>query len=494
MITDGSARGSVRRVPVVQFNARMLRGRVYPLVVRFRRERGSSGADPSADGTVTVHPIIPGALVTPQWVETSTAEDSEARFWITPLAIGKLRDARIEFRCGNRVVDHLPLVRSPDWLVLLLGLLLTGPIIPVLYLFSFSRYPKVRRGYWPWVLLALSFALPILLYFGKLHNWQPSVQLYIDKPAAVQPGERGAEGPDAGQPGQPGRPSAPAGGTLDRPARPDAPPKPTDAAPKPGDAPAVPKPESKDQEPKKEEQPKPNEKDAENKPSDKPEAKDHQEKKPEEKKPEEKPDTPPSLAPLTLLTVGSIFTESAQQPPADKAPRGQIPPGPARDPGAFPPSGRPGGPGGPGGFGGRGGPGGPGPQGGFGGRGGPGGPAPLPGMPALPPPPPDGGKERPRMTYFGEDAIRRKLDHEMKIRENGDFGGYDTRDLLFLGLYQIKDPIVTCYHYCYEMPRNMQYSELIVFAILIVFTVVYSAVFGSVRVRRTGKAIEIPLT
>jgi outer membrane biosynthesis protein TonB len=482
----------------------MIRGRVYPLVVQLRNEGGGkAGQDDGATGRVTVHPVVPGALVTPQWQEIATDPGSEACFWITPLALGKLRDARVEFRSGNRIVGTVPLVRKPDWLVLLIGLLLTGPILPLLYLCAYSRYPKVRRGYWPWVLLALTFVLPVLLYLAKAYQWQPTFRGYADKPPAVQAGEPGPQG--AGN-----QPAGPGAGRPDRPAPPaegQQPPAKDEEKPA-GEKPAeekkaeADKPDNaKDQTPAKD-QPK-EDKLQEAKPDTAKEApspsSNKQDEPPTEKPeagplPERKSDPEPAAvndAGLSAAFWVSLSTVALVQQPSGEAgqPRGPAPKGPG-DPRAgpgrgVPPGGGPGrggfGPGGPG----RGGPGGPGGPGGFG--------APPLGVPALPPPPADGGVERPKITFQGEQAIRRWLDHEMKYLENSKLADLDTRDLLICGIYQIRDPILIVYRNAYEIPRNLQYSELALFAVLLVVTAVYAALFGSVRTRRLGSVVELPV-
>lgn len=494
-IADDGLRGSVRRIPVIRFNARMLRGRVYPLVVQLRADKNSPDGAGISGGTVTVHPIVPGALVTPQWQEMSTAAGSEARFYVTPVAIGKLREARVEFRSGNRILETVPLVRGLDWIILLVSLILTGPIIPVLYLLSFSRYPKVRRGYWVWFFVALTVALPTLLYFAKLYQWQPSVQLYIDKPAVSQPAEQGPQGPAAsgeqpgprgagagirnrGQPG--GEPASKADDPASKAPAEKAPPADKANEPAGESKPPEPKPdeakkeEPKSEEPKKEDSPKPPAKETGEKSPDKPEP-----------KPENQPDKDELSQTLSALAAGT--TVGFQPPDAEKTPPSKAPGGPPRGGPGGPGSGRPGGfgPGGPGG------PGGP-PRGGPGGPGGPGGGPPPLGMPALPPPPADGGKERPKMTYFGEDAIRRGLEHQEKIRDGMSWDSLDTRDILILGVCSVKDYILICYRNCYELPRSMQYSELVLFAILAVITAVYAVAFGSVRTRKTGRVFEVP--
>jgi len=465
---------------------------MYPLTLQLRDEGGGAKAaingDGSHGGSVTVLPVIPGAIVTPPSMEISTATGSEARFWVTPLALGKLRDARIELRTGSTIHETVPLVRSPDWLVIIIGLLLTGPIIPVLYFLSYSKYPKVRRGWWPWILLALTFLLPLLLYFAKEYQWTPSVRLHIDK-SKVAPGKS----LDEAAPSQPSNEANPMGGV--RPNDRETPPAKTEDKPKedkpkedskPGDAK---KEEPKKEEPRKEESNKQDEKkpntskpvEDKKAPEKKVEEKQPDEKKPDDKKSEDKPAID-ALSSEDPLENEEFLALSWEQPGSDE----EKPAGATKDEAKTPPAKRPTGPG-------QGGA----PRGGrsqgqppSGGGARPSGGPPAP--PGLPPPPADGGVEPPKVTYFGEDAINRGLDYEMKRREGTRLEDYDTKDLAVYGLASIKGYLTWGYRNLYELPRNMQYSELILFALLAILTAVYCTLFGPARARRVGRVIELP--
>jgi hypothetical protein len=91
---------------------------------------------------VVVRPIIPGALVTPaeQTLDTSTAE-AEADFYVTPLARGRLRGARVEVlpAQGGRVDVPLSMkvVRQRLTKVLLLLTFLLPAL--VLYIVRYNR-------------------------------------------------------------------------------------------------------------------------------------------------------------------------------------------------------------------------------------------------------------------------------------------------------------------------------------------------------------------
>jgi hypothetical protein len=120
----------------------MLRGKLYPLVVKLQEEgaarSGSSSAAPAAAGpTVQVQPVVPGALVTPATAEIATTPGSSARFWVLPLCRGKLNDARVDFHAQGRPVQSEPLKM------------------------------KVVRRRLMWVLLFLAIALPCLIAYVR---------------------------------------------------------------------------------------------------------------------------------------------------------------------------------------------------------------------------------------------------------------------------------------------------------------------------------------
>jgi hypothetical protein len=83
----------------------MLPRKLRPLTVTLQDAAGKDAPPARSEGTLTVQPIIPGALVTPALADISTAPGSTARFTVLPLATGKLRDARVELRFRGKNVE-----------------------------------------------------------------------------------------------------------------------------------------------------------------------------------------------------------------------------------------------------------------------------------------------------------------------------------------------------------------------------------------------------
>jgi hypothetical protein len=526
---ESAPRGTVRRKPVVRFHSRMVRGRLYPLVVQLRDEDGrrpgaTINGDGSHGGIVTVQPIIPGALVSPASVDLSTAPGSQAHFWVTALSIGRLRDARVEFRSGSRLLDSIPLVRSHDWWVIIagailpalllgallgllglmgqveldwttfVGCLLLMPVVPLIYFSAYSRNIKVRRGWWPWVLLALTFALPILLYQAKQSHWEITAELLDNRPRppGVVPSQQdnNASKDDAPAPAGEKGSEPPKRDDADKPKPPEDK-KPEDAQkeaekPKPGDGAKPETPKAED--PKK---------DAKDTP-----------KPPEDKKPagDSKPDGKTGSEAAQLVAQGDEGLLAADEDPAkpatdekqkddkpgpeaSKQPETKDGAGTPRNPGRGGRGGAPGG-GPPGG--GRGGPASksPTPPGGGGGGSGPAGP---PRMPPLPPAPADyyPGKQHSTVKYRGTQAIEKWFDYQLRSREGTAVLDLDTRDLAVLGLSKAK-PVLTRTYDAFDFMKSLQYSEICLFAALLVLTIAYCLLMGPARVRRVGRSIEMP--
>jgi len=118
---------------VVSYYRKMFRGKVYPLTLRISGT-GSNGP------VVEVHPVIPGALVSPATVFASAKDGAKATFHVTPLASGKLPDARVEVRSRGRLLNEIPLKMKAKagrgWLFKLFCLLTV--LLPCL--FYYHRY------------------------------------------------------------------------------------------------------------------------------------------------------------------------------------------------------------------------------------------------------------------------------------------------------------------------------------------------------------------
>src|SRR5262249_29862954 len=101
--TPGAARTDFK----VRYYNRMKLQRVYPLVVELPRGRGTA---PPAGVGVTVRPIIPGAHVTPLEQKLDVAQPgAQATFSVTPLACGRLSNARVEVHQPGRAPQQIPL-------------------------------------------------------------------------------------------------------------------------------------------------------------------------------------------------------------------------------------------------------------------------------------------------------------------------------------------------------------------------------------------------
>lgn len=140
--TPRSPRG-LERLLKVRFYCSMRPQRVYPLTVQVQDPHGSKAA---ASAPVVLRPIIPGALVTPseQKVDVSVP-GAGATFHITPLACGRLPDARVEIHHQGQTPEQVRLrmkakTQRRTWILLALTLLL--PFL--LFAISSNHYYKLR--------------------------------------------------------------------------------------------------------------------------------------------------------------------------------------------------------------------------------------------------------------------------------------------------------------------------------------------------------------
>jgi hypothetical protein len=151
---SSKARPAARREPArtierplrVRFYCSMKPQRIYPLVVESPPLR--RGETPLPSLPVTIRPIIAGALVTPpeQKLDVS-APGSQATFHVTPLASGRVPNARVEVHNQGRLADQVRLrmkARSQrrTWILLALTFLLPWLLLAVTH----ERYPYRAEG------------------------------------------------------------------------------------------------------------------------------------------------------------------------------------------------------------------------------------------------------------------------------------------------------------------------------------------------------------
>jgi hypothetical protein len=118
--------------------------RVYPLVVQVPSGRGSVPIDSPSGVMVMLRPIVSGALVTPAELPLELSRPgAQATFHVTPLARGRLPEARVRVFHGGQQVHELPLrmvtkTQRLAWVLLLLAL-----VVPAL-LIHYTRYEPLR--------------------------------------------------------------------------------------------------------------------------------------------------------------------------------------------------------------------------------------------------------------------------------------------------------------------------------------------------------------
>jgi hypothetical protein len=87
-------------VPQISYFRKAFRERVYPLTVELKSRAGKGEAQLPAAGQVEVRPFLPGTWV---WPEKRTVRGNQqvARFWVMPLAAGKLNSGYVEVSSGG---------------------------------------------------------------------------------------------------------------------------------------------------------------------------------------------------------------------------------------------------------------------------------------------------------------------------------------------------------------------------------------------------------
>jgi hypothetical protein len=125
-----------RRQPVVHGYRRLRVNELHQFQVRIEAEGGKAGGDIGNEPSVTVQAIIPGALVTPNSGEMPLQAGNEFTFAVLPLAVGKVRNARLDIIRGGRRLTSLALpmrvnrgngARLLIWLTLLLVFVVKYP-------------------------------------------------------------------------------------------------------------------------------------------------------------------------------------------------------------------------------------------------------------------------------------------------------------------------------------------------------------------------------
>jgi hypothetical protein len=124
----------VKRQASVSYYQRMLKGRLFTLEVRLDDASGPDDQSATREGTVTVQPVVPGALVSPALADISSNPGSVVSFSVMPLCYGKLPNARVELRSRGKSLDSIATPtkvgrRRLAGFLLLLTLLLVGLLI-----------------------------------------------------------------------------------------------------------------------------------------------------------------------------------------------------------------------------------------------------------------------------------------------------------------------------------------------------------------------------
>jgi hypothetical protein len=117
----------------VSYYATMKPQRVYPLVVEVSRGPGSS--DGPTGATVTLRPVVPGALVAPAELPLEVSRPgARATFHVTPVAKGRLPEACVRVLHDGRQVQELRTrmtakTQRMTWVLLLLAIVLPPLVV-----------------------------------------------------------------------------------------------------------------------------------------------------------------------------------------------------------------------------------------------------------------------------------------------------------------------------------------------------------------------------
>jgi hypothetical protein len=119
----------------VSYYSRMNLQRVYSLVVEVPRGKGSVPADGPTGATVTLRPVVPGALVVPAQLPLEVARPgARATFHVTPLVRGRLPEACVRVLMDGQPARELRTrmkvkTQRLAWLLLLLALVLPAALV-----------------------------------------------------------------------------------------------------------------------------------------------------------------------------------------------------------------------------------------------------------------------------------------------------------------------------------------------------------------------------
>jgi hypothetical protein len=131
--------------PFVRYYKQMRVNHTYRLSVQLPRVADARPVARTATGNVRVRPVVPGAVVSPAEMELDVNNaDATADFLVTPAALGRLRNARLELYHHDRLVQEMPLKmkgmrQTFTWFLLCLTILIPPLIVPVFGHDSWTR-------------------------------------------------------------------------------------------------------------------------------------------------------------------------------------------------------------------------------------------------------------------------------------------------------------------------------------------------------------------
>jgi len=115
----------------VRYYCTMKPRRVYPLVVQVLHRRGAVPADGPTGVQVALRPIVPGAVVVPAELPLDVSRPgARATFQVTPLALGRLPEARVQVFHDGRQVQEINTPMRGKWQLLTWLLLLLALVVP----------------------------------------------------------------------------------------------------------------------------------------------------------------------------------------------------------------------------------------------------------------------------------------------------------------------------------------------------------------------------